>query len=156
MAELLLDIPEPLLPLSLPYFLLVKDGSIAYVVPTMPLLILILGGFVRVILPSLASFSFSSRSSRRVEVLMFSSMMGFWPSRACRASCGRCICLVSCFNSLSRRWLVRQSASISSIYACRVSSVPPGGRLSMSPSWSCILGGLVWLLLVFLVDTISH
>ena len=29
-------------------------------------------------------------------------------------------------------------------------------RLSTLPCWSCILGGLAWLLLVFRVDTISH
>ena len=52
--------------------LLIKDGSIASVVPTMPLLIVILSrGFVRVMLPGLASFSFSICFSRRVEVLLF-------------------------------------------------------------------------------------
>ena len=28
------------------------------------------------------------------------------------------------------------------VLACMVSRVPSGGRLSMSPCWSCILGGL--------------
>ena len=54
-------------------FLLIKDGygSITYVVPSMPILIAILSGrFVRITLPSLASFSFSICSSRRVEVLL--------------------------------------------------------------------------------------
>ena len=72
MAELLLDVPEPLLPRPLPYLLLIKDGPIAFVVPTMPLLIAILArGLVRIMLPSLASFSFSICFSRRVEVLLF-------------------------------------------------------------------------------------
>ena len=70
MAELLLDVLEPLLPLPLPYFLL--DGTIAYVVPAMPVLIAILSeGFVRIMLPSLASLSLSICFSRRVEVLLF-------------------------------------------------------------------------------------
>ena len=52
--------------------LLIKDGSITLVVPTMPLLIAILSrGFVRVMFPGLASFSFSICFSRRVEVLLF-------------------------------------------------------------------------------------
>ena len=51
MAELLLKVPEPLLPRLLPYLLLIKDGPIASIVPTMPLLIAILSrGFVRVTL----------------------------------------------------------------------------------------------------------
>ena len=149
-VELLLDVPEPLLPGPHPCFLLIRDGFIASIVHTMPLLIAILfGGFIRIMLPSLVSFSFSICFSRRVGVLLFFWVMGFWPSRACRASWGRCICLVSCSNSLSRRWLMRRSASILSVLACRVSSVPPGGRLSMPSCCSCILGGLAWLLLVF-------
>ena len=72
MAELLLNAPESLLPRPFPYLLLIKDGPIASVVSTMPLLIAILSrGFVRVILPGLASFSFSICFSRRVEVLLF-------------------------------------------------------------------------------------
>ena len=71
-VELLLDVPEPLLPRPLPCFLLIKDGSIASIVPTMPLLIMILsGGLVRVMPPDLASFSFSICFSRRVEVFLF-------------------------------------------------------------------------------------
>ena len=154
-AELLLDVLKPLLPRLLPYFLL--DGPIASVVPAMPFLIAILsgggGGFVRIMLLSLASLSLSIFFSRRVEVLLFFLGDGVL---ACRASWGCCICLVSCSNSRNKCWLVRQSAFISSVLACRVSSVPPGGRLSMSPCWSGILGGLAWLLLVFRVDTISH
>ena len=65
-VELLLEVPEPLLPRPLPYFLL--DGPIASIVPAMPFLIAILSeGFVRIMLPSLASLSLS----RRVEVLLF-------------------------------------------------------------------------------------
>ena len=69
-VELLLDVPEPLLPRSLPYFLL--DGHIASVVPAMSFLIAILsGGFVKIMLPSLATLSLSMCFSRRVEVLLF-------------------------------------------------------------------------------------
>ena len=51
-----------------------RDGSIASIIPTMPLLIAILSeGFVRIMLPGLASFSFSICFSKRVEVLLF-----FW------------------------------------------------------------------------------
>ena len=64
--------------------------------------------------------------------------------------------LVSCSNSPIRRWLMRRSASTSSVLACSVSIAPPGGQLSTSPGWSCILGGLALLLLVFRVYTISH
>ena len=49
-----------------------------------------------------------------------------------------------------------RSTSTSFVLTCIVSSVPPGGWLSTPPGWSCILGGLAWLLLVFRVDTISH
>ena len=72
MAELLLNVPEPMLPRPLPCLLLIKDRPIASIVPTMPLLIAILSrGFVRVMLPGLASFCFSIFFSRRVEVLLF-------------------------------------------------------------------------------------
>ena len=72
MVELLLDVPAPLLPRPLPCLLLIKDGPIASVVPTMPLLIAIIArGLVRIMLPGLASFSFSICFSRRVEVLLF-------------------------------------------------------------------------------------
>ena len=72
MAELLLDVPEPLLPRLLPCLLLIKDVPIASVIPTIPLLIAILSrGLVRVMLPGLASFSFSICFSRMVEVLLF-------------------------------------------------------------------------------------
>ena len=43
---------------------------------------------------------------------------------------------------------MRRSASTSSVLACTVSNAP-GSRLSTSPGWSCILGGLALLLLVF-------
>ena len=53
-ADFLLDVPEPLLP--------------------RPFLVAILSeGLVRIILPGVASFSFSIRFSTRVEVLLFSS-----------------------------------------------------------------------------------
>ena len=38
--------------------------------------------------------------------------------------------------------VLSRSVSILLILACMVSKVPPGGRLSMLPCWSCILGGL--------------
>ena len=54
MADFLLDVPEPLLP--------------------RPLLVAILSaGLVRIMLPGVASFSFSVRFSTRVEVFLFSS-----------------------------------------------------------------------------------
>ena len=155
MAELSLDVPEPLLLRPLLCLLMIKDESIALVIPIMPLLIVILSRrFIGVVLPGVASFSFSICFPSRC--CYSSRVMRFWPPRAYRTSWGRCSFLVSCSNTLSKRWLVRRSASISSVLACRVSSVPLGGRLSTSPCWSCILRGLAWLLLVFLVYTISH
>ena len=80
MADFLQDVPEPLLPRPLLCLLLIKEGLIAFVVPAMPLLIAILsggggggggGGLVRIMLPGMASFSFSIRFSMRVEVLLF-------------------------------------------------------------------------------------
>ena len=72
-AKLLLDVPEPLLPQPLLRLLLMKDGPIAFVVPAMPLLIAnFSGGFVRGMLPSVASFPFSICFLMRVEVLFFS------------------------------------------------------------------------------------
>ena len=156
MAEFSLDVPEPLLPRLLLCLLLIKDGPIAFIVPVMPILVAILfGGFVRTMFPGVTSFSFSIYFSMRVEVLFFSCNKVL-PFRACRVSWGRCIYLVSCSNSLSKHWLVIWNASTSSVLTCTVSSVPPGGRLSTSSGWSCILGGLVWLMLVFRVDTINH
>ena len=71
--EFSLDVPEPLLPRPLLCLPLIKDGPITFVVPTKPPIIAILSrGFTRIMLPSLASFSFSICFSRRVEVL-FSS-----------------------------------------------------------------------------------
>ena len=73
MADFLLDVPEPLLPRPLLCLLLIKEGLIAFVVPAMPLLVAILsGGLVRIMLPGVASFSFSIYFSTRVEVLLFS------------------------------------------------------------------------------------
>ena len=72
-AEFLLDVPEPLLPRPLLCLLLIKDGLIAFVCPTMPLLVAILSeGLVRTMLPGVTSFSFSIYFSMRVEVLLFS------------------------------------------------------------------------------------
>ena len=156
MADFLLDVPEPLLPRPLLSLMIIKDGPIPFVVLVLPLLIMVLsGGLVRIMLPGVASFSFSIRFSTRVEVLLFSSnrILAF---SVYRVSWGRCICLVSYSNSFSKCWLVTRSASTSSVLTCTVSNMPSGGRLSTSPGWSCILGGLVWLLLVFRVDTISR
>ena len=73
-VDFLLDVPEPLLPRPLLYLLLIKDGPITFVVPALPLLIAVLsGGLVRIMLPSVASFSFFICFSTRVEVLLFSS-----------------------------------------------------------------------------------
>ena len=111
----------------------------------MPLLIAILSrGFVRVMLLSLASFSFSICFSRRVEVLLF--FLGNGVSAFSGLSCLLgALYLPRELLQLSPNllWLVRQSASISLVLACRVSSVPPRGRLSTLPCWSCILGGLI-------------
>ena len=113
-----------------------------------------LGGLVRIMLPGVASFSFSVCFSTRIEVFLFSGnrVLVF---RACRVSWGRRICLVSCSNSFNKCWLVTRSASTSSVLACTVSKAPPGGRLSTSPGWSCILERLALLLLMFRVDIIS-
>ena len=71
MAKLLLDVLQPLLPRPLLCLLLIKDGSIAPVILVVPLLIAIFSrGFIRVVLPSVASFSFSIYFPRRVEVLL--------------------------------------------------------------------------------------
>ena len=72
-VELLLDVPEPLLPRPLLCLLLIKDGPIAFIVPALPLLIVILSeGLVRVMLPGMTSFSFFICFLMRVEVLFFS------------------------------------------------------------------------------------
>ena len=72
MAELSLDVPEPLLPRPLLCLLLIKDGPIAFVVPALPLLIAILSeGLVRIVLPGVTGFSFSICFSMWVEVLFF-------------------------------------------------------------------------------------
>ena len=72
-ADFLLDVPEPFLPRPLLCLLLIKNGPIAFVVPTLPLLIAVLsGGLVRIMLHSVASFSFSIRFSTMVEEFLFS------------------------------------------------------------------------------------
>ena len=119
-ADFLLDVPEPLLPQPLLCLLLIKDGPIAFVVLALPLLIAILSrGLVRIMLPDIASFSFSIHFSTRVEVLLFSGnrILAF---SGCCVSWGRCICLVSCSNSFSKCWLVTWSASTSSVLTCIV------------------------------------
>ena len=103
-----------------------------------------------------SSLSLSLSASRGGSRCRSPPVTGFWAYRACRVSWGRRICPVSCSNSFSRCWLVARSASTSSVLACIVSNAPSRGRLSTSPGWSCILGGLALLLLVFRVDTISH
>ena len=71
-VELLLDVSEPLLPRLFPCLLLIKDWSIASVVPTKnPLIMILSGGFVGIMLLGLASFSFSFNVSRNVVVLLF-------------------------------------------------------------------------------------
>ena len=98
----------------------------------------------------------SLSASRRGSRCCSPSVTWFWVCQACRVSWGRRIFLVSCSNYFSKRWLVTRSASTSSVLARTVSNVPPGGRLSTLPVWSCILRGLALLLLVFRVDTISR
>ena len=72
-VDFLLDVPEPLLPRPLLYLLMIEDGPIAFVVPALPLLIAVLSrGLVRIMLPGVASFSFSICFSTRVKVLLFS------------------------------------------------------------------------------------
>ena len=132
MAELLLDVLEPLLPRSFPYPLLIR-GLLH------PLIAIISGGCVGIMLLGSVGFSFFVNVSRNVMVLFFFLRNGTAAFAALRAPCGHCICLVSSSSSLSKHWLVRRSASISSILACRASS---GGRISRSPCWSCALGGL--------------
>ena len=157
MAELLLDALEPLLPCSLPHSLLRKGRFIVSDVrPEYCLIALFSGGQVRLVPPGSTRFCFYFCLSGRVEVWLLSLGVVLLPSWACRTSCGRCICLVSCSTSLIKRWLVRWSASISFVLSCIVSSAPAKGQLSKLPCWSCILGGLMWLLLVFRVDTINY
>ena len=71
-ADLLLDVTEALLPCPFPYLRLIKDRSIAYVVPTEnPLIAILSRGFIRIVLLGLASFSFSVNVLRSVVVLLF-------------------------------------------------------------------------------------
>ena len=102
--------------------------------------------------PGSARLCFCFSASGNVEILLPFMRRKVVTFLCCRVSRGRCICLVSCFNSPIRRWLVRRSASTSFVLACVASNVP-GGLLSASPNRSCILGGLALLLLVFRVDT---
>ena len=135
-ADFLLDIPEPLLP--------------------RPLLVMILsGGLVRILLPGVASFSFSIRFSTRVEVFLFSGNMIFvFSGLSCLL--GASYLPGELFLLFQQVLFMTRSATTSSVLPCTVSNAPSGGRLSTSSSWSCILGGLALLLLVFRVDTISR
>ena len=118
-ADFLLDVPEPLLP--------------------RPLLVAILSeGLVRIMLPGVASFTFSIRFSTRVEVLFFSG------NRVLVFSGLSCLLGVSylpgeLFQLFQQVLVVTRSASTSSVLACTVSNAPPGGLLSTPPAWSCIL-----------------
>ena len=129
MVELLLDVPEALLPRSFPYLQLIKDGSIASVVFSgNPLIVVLSRGFIRIVLLGLVSFSFSVSVPRSVVVLSFF----LWPLH-----------LSGEFLQVSQQTrLVRRSASTLSALACRVSRASLGCRLSRSPCWSCIPGGL--------------
>ena len=73
MAELLLDVPKPLLPRLLPHALPVRGWLIVSVIPIKHSFITILSsrGNVGTTLPSSAGFSYSISFSRRVEVLLF-------------------------------------------------------------------------------------
>ena len=134
-ADFLLDVPESLLP--------------------RPLLVAILtGGLVRIMLPGMASFSFSIRFSR-AEVLLSSGY------RVLVFSGLSCLLRASYFPGelfqLFQQVLVSDAECLHlSVLAYTISNAPPGGRLSTAPGWSCILGGLALLLLVFRVDTISR
>ena len=155
-ADFLLNVPEPLLPRPLLCLLLIKDGPIAFVVPALPLLIAVLsGGLVRIMLPGVASFSFSIHFSTRVEVLLFSG------NRILAFSGLSCLLGALYFPGellqFFQQVLVGDAKCLHLVLlTCTVSNLPPRGRLSTSPGWSCILGGLGWLLHVFRVDTISH
>ena len=71
-AKLVLDVSEVLLPQPFPYIRLIKDGSIAYVVPTgNPLIVVLSWGLIRIVLLSLTSFSFSVSFPRSVMVFSF-------------------------------------------------------------------------------------
>ena len=65
-------IPKVLLPRPFAYLRLIEDGSIASVVPTEnPLIVVLSWGLIRIMLLSLASFSFSVSVPRSVVVLSF-------------------------------------------------------------------------------------
>ena len=105
--------------------------------------------------PGLTGFSLCfgiSGNSIAASFLVWRNIVAF-PSLTLFSGC--CICLVSCSISSIKRWLTRRSASTSSVLAW-IASAGPGGLLSASPGGSGILVGLVLLLLVFLVDTISN
>ena len=112
-----------------PYILLIKDGSIASVVPTRHSLIAILsGGFVGIRLLGLASFSFSVNISRNDVLLLFFL---------------RALHLLGEFPQVSQQTMVGETECLHLVtLACRVSRASLGGRLFRSPCWSCALGGL--------------
>ena len=71
-AELLLDVLEPLLPRLFPFPLLIRGWLITSVVPAKhPLIATISGGYVGIIPRSSAIFSSSVNFSRSAEVLLF-------------------------------------------------------------------------------------
>ena len=70
--ELLLDVPETLLPRPFPYLRQIKGGFIASVVPTgNPLITVFSWGLIRIGLLGSASFSFFVNVPRSVVVLSF-------------------------------------------------------------------------------------
>ena len=116
---LLLDVLELVLPRLFPLPLLIRGWLITSVVLAWhPLIATISRGYVGIMPLDSTIFSSSINVSGGAPRCCFSSCgMVLRPSRACCASCGRCPCLVSFANSLSRRLLKRRSASISLLAA---------------------------------------
>ena len=69
----------------------------------------------------------------------------------------RSLYLTGEFLQVSQQTLVGETKCLHLVnIGLRVSGASLGGRLSRSPYWSCVLGGLARLLLMFRVDTINH
>ena len=86
-AELLLDVPETLLPRPFPHLRLIKGGSIASVVPTgNPLIAVFFWGLIRIGLLGSASFSFSVNVPRSVVVLSFFLLSSYLSSEFLQVS----------------------------------------------------------------------